>query len=67
MGDVDEAYLLDLDATKADIVLTLCGRGQSAKLVKAIERAQKRAHTKELLIQSSPNNKPSNSAQISNE
>lgn len=56
MGDVDEEYLLDLDATKADIVLTLCGRGHSANLVKAIERAQKRAHTKELLIRSSPNN-----------
>jgi hypothetical protein len=50
MRGADKAYLLDLDETKAEVVLTLCGKGRAAGLVKAIERAQKKAHSKELKL-----------------
>lgn len=51
----DERYMRDLDEAKVDAVLAVCGRrSRSAKLVKAVLKSQRTAHSKPLLI-GSPN------------
>lgn len=45
----DEGYMRDLDSAKVDAVLAVCGRrSNSAKLVRAVLKSQKRAHSKPL-------------------
>lgn len=51
----DEGYMRDLDEAKVDAVLAVCGRrSRSAKLVRAVLKAQREAHSKPLRI-GSPN------------
>ncbi len=47
----DEKYMRDLDAHKVDAVLAVCGRrSTSAKMVRAVLKAQKQAHSKALSL-----------------
>lgn len=47
----DEKYMRDLDASKVDAVLAVCGRrSTSVRMVRAVLKAQKQAHSTSLQL-----------------